>query len=115
MIQVLLFFAIIMAVLFWFDAMKTKEHALSAARDYCEEQHLQLLDDTVSCVRLRLNYINKHFMLCRTYEAMCYDSVADMRRSVPIDLQNRCVIQVDYKAPVSSVVDIRDYFNKDNS
>lgn len=37
-----------------FDALRAREAAVSAAREACRQQGLQLLDDTVQAVQLRL-------------------------------------------------------------
>lgn len=41
-------------VWYWYDSMRAREQALRAGRTACERDGLQLLDDTVQCVRLRL-------------------------------------------------------------
>ncbi len=50
-----LFFLLAIAafVLVWQTAMRAREAALRAARDACRKMSVQLLDDTVACVRLR--------------------------------------------------------------
>jgi hypothetical protein len=42
------------AVAVWIDALRAREAALDAGRKACERYGLQLLDDTVAFVRLRL-------------------------------------------------------------
>jgi len=49
---VLVIFAL--AVWYAFDALRAREAAVRIARQACKEQGLQLLDDTVQGVRLRL-------------------------------------------------------------
>jgi hypothetical protein len=42
------------AVAVWIDALRAREAALDAGRKACQRYGLQLLDDTVAFVRLRL-------------------------------------------------------------
>jgi uncharacterized protein DUF3301 len=37
----------------WYDSMRAREGAVSAGRDACGRERLQLLDDTVECVSVR--------------------------------------------------------------
>lgn len=39
---------------FWLDSLRARERALAAGRNACRRYDVQLLDETVHCVRLRL-------------------------------------------------------------
>lgn len=42
------------ALWYWYDSMRAREQALQTSRLACSRDNLQLLDDTVHCVQLRL-------------------------------------------------------------
>jgi hypothetical protein len=46
--------AVLVAVWYVYDALRAREAAVRIARDACRQHGLQLLDDTVQAVRLRL-------------------------------------------------------------
>lgn len=46
--------AVLLAVWYVYDALRAREAAVQVAREACRQQGLQLLDDTVQAVRLRL-------------------------------------------------------------
>ena len=54
MSQFLLLPVLLLGAWFWLDGMRAKEQATRAARRACERHELQLLDETVVLVRLRL-------------------------------------------------------------
>lgn len=45
---------LVAAGLFWLDTLRARERALAAGRNACRRYDVQLLDETVHCVRLRL-------------------------------------------------------------
>ncbi len=49
-----LLLALTVGLWYWYDSMRAREQALRVGRGACERDGLQLLDDTVQCVRLRL-------------------------------------------------------------
>ena len=54
---------------FWFDAQRTQEMAKTICKQVCSELHLQLLDDTIALVRVRLKRNNRgRFSVQRTYQ-----------------------------------------------
>jgi hypothetical protein len=72
--------ALLMLGWLWFDSMRARERALEAAARACERDGLQLLDDTVECVSLRLARSNRgHVVLRRIYRFEFSDS-GDSRR-----------------------------------
>ncbi len=51
----ILFLLVLLAVIwFWLDSMRARELALQAARRACKQQEMQLLDETVALIKLRL-------------------------------------------------------------
>jgi len=54
---------------FWFDTQHCQESAKLIAKQVCVELHLQLLDDTIALVRMRLKRkINGKLSVQRTYQ-----------------------------------------------
>ncbi|MEK8021868.1 MAG: DUF3301 domain-containing protein [Candidatus Parabeggiatoa sp.] len=59
---------------FWFDTQHSQEMAKSIAKEVCVQLHLQLLDDTIALVRVRLKRKkNGKLSLQRTYQFEFYD------------------------------------------
>jgi hypothetical protein len=52
--EIALLLVFVAGVWYWYDSMRAREQALRVGRTACERDGLQLLDDTVQCVRLRL-------------------------------------------------------------
>ena len=64
----------------WYDSMRAREQALGAAREACRRDGLQLLDETVECVRTRQGRnAEGRFALRRTYRFEFTDT-GDNRR-----------------------------------
>lgn len=78
----------------WFDSMKTKEIALKSARSYCRDHELQLLDDTVSCVKFRIKFANSRLIFFRLYHIAAFDKMRNKRVRIPIYMHNHTVIKV---------------------
>lgn len=54
---------------YWFDSITSREAAINNGRDLAQRWNLQLLDETVSCSRLRLGRNSRgHAQIMRTYE-----------------------------------------------
>lgn len=51
--EVLMLLLLAGAVWYWYDSMRARELALRIGRNVCTRDGLQLLDDTVQCVKLR--------------------------------------------------------------
>ena len=51
--EAFLLVALAVVAWYWYDSMRARERALGVGRVACERDGLQLLDDTVQCVRLR--------------------------------------------------------------
>ncbi len=56
-------------VWFWLDSIRVREFGVRAARESCQREGVQLLDETVACRRLRpARNDNGHLALMRLYE-----------------------------------------------
>jgi len=65
---------------YWYDSMRAREHALQASRAACARDGLQLLDDTVQCISLRLARNEEgRVQLQRTYRFEFSDTGANRR------------------------------------
>lgn len=54
---------------FWLDSLGKRERAIALGRELASKLNLQLLDETVVCVKIRLGRNRKgHMQLLRTYE-----------------------------------------------
>jgi len=107
MLGFLILLLIVLGTYFWFESMKTKEIALAAAKQYCKEKALQLLDDTVACKRVRLRNRKGRFYFERLYQATTYDRDQDKKSILPIILYNRVIQRVG--SVDKSVVSLSDY------
>lgn len=73
--------AILLAAgLFWLDSLRARERALAAGRNACRRYDVQLLDETVHCVRTRLARNDEgRLRLQRTY-TFEFSETGDTRR-----------------------------------
>jgi hypothetical protein len=68
-LEIFLFGMMIIAAWFWSDSISVRELAIVTGRDLADRCHLQLLDETVACCRLRLGRNNRgQVQLLRSYE-----------------------------------------------
>lgn len=75
----------------WFDSLKARDAGVAAARDACEREGLQLLDDTVAIAGLKTGRDgNGQLTLQRTY-AFEYSDTGDNRRRGSVVLQGHRV------------------------
>ena len=59
----------LLAAWYWLDSITSREAAVKTGRDLAQRWNLQLLDETVSCTRLRLGRNARgHVRVLRTYE-----------------------------------------------
>ena len=78
-----LLIGIVALAAFWADALRAREAALRFARQVCERQHLMLLDETVSCIKLRLRRNEEgELRIWRTYVFEFTDTGDDRRDGV---------------------------------
>lgn len=65
----LLLITIILLTLFWFNSISARDAAITKGQELTHRTNLQLLDESVACVRLRLGRNAKgHVQILRTYE-----------------------------------------------
>lgn len=70
-----------LGVWFWFDSLKAREVGVAAARNACEREGVQLLDETVSGRSLRLaRDADGRLMIQRAYDFEYSDSGFDRYR-----------------------------------
>ena len=50
---------LVLGLIYWWDTSASKDRARLAAKQQCEQQDLQLLDDTVAIIKTRLNRDNQ--------------------------------------------------------
>ena len=68
MLEILLIVSLFFILRFWYLGMKRRETAMAAAKQACGRINVQLLDDTVELIRLRLCRTNAGTMaLCCLY------------------------------------------------
>lgn len=54
--------------IFWFDSLKARERAIQLCRSACQQQQVQLLDQTVVLTKLRFHYGAQGLRLRREYQ-----------------------------------------------
>jgi hypothetical protein len=93
--EMLVLLALIAAGWWWFDALKAREAAVSAARAACESEGVMLLDWTVAVTATKLTR-NEHgrMQVTRAY-AFEYTSTGNNRVSGSIVLSGREVVLVN--------------------
>jgi len=52
--SIILILVIVLLVLTWYRFSQVKEKAVQAAKEFCQAQHMELLDDTVMLKRVKL-------------------------------------------------------------
>lgn len=78
---------------FWIDALAVREIALAAAREACQREGKQFLDEGIAARHLRL-LRNTHGQLClgRTYHFEYSDTSQDRRRGTIVTLGREVVM-----------------------
>lgn len=89
MIQLFFIFLIALLIWFWHDTMQAREQAIVIGKRHCQNDGLQLLDETVSLssIKLRRN-IDGQVTFRRVYEFEFSDN-GDNRRLGSITLMGR--------------------------
>lgn len=60
---------LVILVWFWFDSIGARDTAIAKGKDLTDRVNLQLLDESVACVRIRFARNTKgHLHILRTYE-----------------------------------------------
>ena len=81
MIQIFFIFLIALMIWFWHDTMQAREQAVLLGKRHCQNDGLQLLDETVSLSSLKVRRDRDgHMMFRRVYEFEFSDN-GDNRRS----------------------------------
>lgn len=78
--DILTFTLIAGSVWYFFDAMRAREIATAAVREYCKQSYLQFLDGTVGLKRVSFSFENGKPRLRRRYEF--HFSESDHSRSI---------------------------------
>ena len=89
--EILMILALFAVLWFWRDSLRTRERAIQASRLACRQLDVQLLDDTVALIKLRLCRTRSGTMaLCRLYE---FDFTVDgeQRRSGTISMRGQSI------------------------
>jgi hypothetical protein len=68
------------AVALWADSLRARERAVAAGREACRRYGVQLLDDTVAFVRLRLARDDEGRLRLRRTYAFEFSETGDNRR-----------------------------------
>ena len=68
MFTTLIVIIILIAVLYWwYNSNQRREAALKAVIKYCQEMHVQLLDQSVHCYRVQLVFLHGRLRIKSTY------------------------------------------------
>jgi hypothetical protein len=66
--EIILLIVLVLLGWFWFDSMDKRERAILLGRELANRFNLQLLDETVTCNKLRLaRNARGHMQILRTY------------------------------------------------
>ncbi len=89
MIQLFFLLLFVLLAWFWYDTMQAREQAILIGKRHCQQDGLQLLDETVSLASLRLRRNRDgHAAFRRVYEFEFSDN-GDNRRIGSITLLGR--------------------------
>lgn len=91
MLEILLIASLFFILRLWYQGMKCRETAVAAAKQACSRINVQLLDDTVELVSLRLCRTNAGTMaLCRWY-SFDFTMDGEHRHSGNIKMRGRTI------------------------
>lgn len=79
----------------WLASLKSREIAVRAARQACADDHLQLLDDSVSLLRLRFERDDHGVLGLRREYAFDYSDTGNNRRTGRVILVGDRVDMID--------------------
>ncbi len=92
--EILLIVALFFILNFWYQSMKCRETAVAAAKSACSQINVQLLDETVEMIRLRLCRTKSGTMaLCRMY-SFDFSTDGEQRHSGMISMRGRTISDV---------------------
>ncbi|MDQ3259937.1 MAG: DUF3301 domain-containing protein [Burkholderiales bacterium] len=89
MIQLFFIFLIAMLIWFWHDTMQAREHAIVIGKRHCQNDGLQLLDETVSLSSMKLRRNDDGQMMFRRVYEFEFSDNGDNRRLGSITLLGR--------------------------
>lgn len=89
----LLFLAVI--VLFWFDGMKVRDIAIGEAREACDREGLQFLDETVATAKIRFVRDDDGRLVLQRIYAFEYSDTGSNRRPGSIVMRGQEVLFVN--------------------
>jgi hypothetical protein len=81
MAELIALVALLITGAFWYDSIRVRESALRVARAACERQSLLLLDETVSCVRVRTARNDEMQLRLKRVYAFEFTDTGDNRRA----------------------------------
>jgi hypothetical protein len=79
--ELLLLILLVAGLWFWLDSLKTREIGINAARNACQEEGLQFLDETVVGQGMRLARDDEGRLKLRRVYSFEYSDTGDNRRS----------------------------------
>lgn len=95
----LLLICALLVIWFWFDSIKVRDKAVSAAKNTCERLGLQLLDETVQLRNLRFVTMFRGKGITRDYRFQ-YDRGRNKPESSHIVLEGKTVLSIGlYDSP----------------
>lgn len=89
MIQLFFIFVIALLIWFWHDTMQAREQAIALGKRHCQNDGLQLLDETVSLSSLKLHRDADGQMTFRRVYEFEFSDNGDNRRLGSITLLGR--------------------------
>ncbi len=89
MIQIFFIFLIALMIWFWYDTMQAREQAVLLGKRHCQNDGLQLLDETVSLSSLKVRRNRDGQMMFRRVYEFEFSDNGDNRRLGSITLLGR--------------------------
>lgn len=77
---------ILAGIYFWIDSLRARERALAAGRSACQRYGVQLLDETVQIVKLRLARDDEGRLRLRRSYTFEFSDTGDNRRHGAIEM-----------------------------
>ena len=88
--DLVLFFLLVLAVVYWWRGRETHTHALANARHYCQQRNIQLLDETLVFQKFTFaTAANGRRYFCRVYNFDFCPDVTDRYKGEIILRGNR--------------------------
>jgi hypothetical protein len=86
----------------WFDSLKTREMAVSAAKASCNAEHCLLLDDTVAIMRVGLERNDNGVLRIRRIYGFEYSNTGNDRTAGSIVMAGSRVLVINLNLPDST-------------